>query len=357
MSDDQDRNRRKNSIDEWLDGDDDGQASQADSVEAALTSSELEQLLMHSMLAEQFEPEEDRQRRVQSTLDARDRPLSTSPRMDGPGSSASGLHDESKTTGLPGTGHVGGNRSPLAADAKPSTTGGIHPGWVSAVMVTAASLAVFALVSLFLATPKSAHAAMDQVIAALRLPITRVYDLRVATTFAGRERELRGTLYTRSTDQFVATFPDIQLYPTTIGSDGTNRWWRRGEQKWSSSDSWQHAANGREAVIDRLTTLHLQMNVFLTELPEQYELRLLPEEPLPDDSAVMCRPIEATRSVNDVSLPQIVRIWAHPETGVVLRMQLFRKKFSPVAESRVELNFREVTEVPDTFYTADHHEP
>ena len=179
----------------------------------------------------------------------------------------------------------------------------------------------------------------------------------MATTFAGRERELRGTLYTRSTDQFVATFPDIQLYPTTIGSDGTNRWWRRGEQKWSSSDSWQHAANGREAVIDRLTTLHLQMNVFLTELPEQYELRLLPEEPLPDDSAVMCRPIEATRSVNDVSLPQIVRVWAHPETGVVLRMQLFRKKFSPVAESRVELNFREVTEVPDTFYTADHHEP
>jgi len=82
MSDDQDDNRRTYSIDEWLDGENDGQASRADSVESALTSSELEQLLMHSMLAEQFEPEEDRQRRVESTLDAHDRVRSTGPRID-----------------------------------------------------------------------------------------------------------------------------------------------------------------------------------------------------------------------------------------------------------------------------------
>ena len=357
MSDDQDNNRRTNSIDEWLDGDDDGQASRADSVEAALTSSELEQLLMHSMLAGQFEPEEDRQRRVESTLHARDRAHSTGPRIDGSDSSAGGLDDESKTNGVRETGHVGVDRSQLAPVAKPSPTDRTRFRWVSAVMVTAASIAVFAVVSFLLATPKSAHAAMEQVIAALRLPITRVYDVQVTTTFVGRERELGGTLYTRSTDQFVATFPDTQLYPTTIGSDGTNRWWIRGKKKWSSSDSWQHAVNRREAVIDRLTTLQLQMNVFLTELPQQYELRLLAEEPLPGDPAVMCRPIEATRSENDINLPQTVRIWAHPETGVVVRMHLLREKFSPVAESRVELNLREVTEVPDTFFMADHHEP
>ena len=78
---------------------------------------------------------------------------------------------------------------------------------------------------------------------------------------------------------------------------------------------------------------------------------------MPDDTAVMCRPIEATRTVNDINLPQIVRIWAHPETGVVVRMQLLREKLSLVAKSRVELNLREVTEVPATFFTADHHEP
>ena len=357
MSDDQDNKRRTNSIDEWLDGEDDGQASRADSVESALTSSELEQLLMHSMLAEQFEPEEDRQRRVESTLDAHDRARSTGPRIEGSESSAGGLDDESKTNGLPETEHVGVDRSQLAAGAKPSPTGRTRFRWVSAVMVTAASITVFAVFGFLLATPKSAHAAMEQVIAALRLPITRVYDVHVTTTFAGREREQYGTLYTRSTDQFVATFPDTPVYPTTLGSDGTNRWWIRGEEKWSSSESWQHAANRREAVIDRLTTLQLQMNVFLTELPQQYELRLLPEEPLPNDTAVMCRPIEATRSVNDINLPQTVRIWAHPETGVVVRMQLLREKLSLVAKSRVELNLREVTEVPATFFTADHHEP
>ncbi len=381
MSDDQGNNRRKNSIDEWLDewldGADDGQASRADSVESALTSSELEQLLMHSMLAEQFESEEDRQRRVESTLDARDRARSTGPRLDGFDPPVGGLHDESKMagqpetgqpetgqpetglpeTGLPENGQVGIDRSQLAAGAKPSPTDGTRLRWVSAVMVTVASVAVFAVIGFLLATPQSAHAAMEQVIAALRLPITRVYDVQATATFAGRERELDGTLHTRSTDQFVATFPGTQLYPTTMGSDGTNRWWIRGEEKWSSSDSWQHAADRRDAVIDRLTTLQLQMNVFLTELPQQYELRLLPEEPLPDDTAVMCRPIEATRSANDISLPQTVRIWAHPETGVVVRMHLLREQFSPVAESRVELNLRGVTEVPDTFFTADHHEP
>ena len=362
MSDDQDNNRRTNSIDEWLDSEDDRQASRADSVESALTSSELEQLLMHSMLAEQFEPEEDRQRRVESTLDARDRARSTGPRIDGSDSSAGGLHDESKTNGLPETGlaetgQVGVDRSQLAAGAEPSPTDGARPRWVSAAMVTAASIAIFAVISFLLATPNSAHAAMEQVIAALRLPITRVYDVQATATFAGREKELYGTLHTRSTDQFVATFPDTLLYPTTMGSDGTNRWWIRGEEKWSSSDSWQHAADRRDAVIDRLTTLQLQMNVFLTELPQQYELRLLAEEPLPDDTAVMCRPIEATRTADDISLPQTVRIWAHPETGVVVRMHLLREMFSPVVESRVELNLREVTEVPDTFFTADHHEP
>jgi len=258
MSDDQDNSRRTNSIDEWLDGKDDGQASRADSVEAALTSSELEQLLMHSMLAEQFEPEEDRQRRVESTLDAHDRARSTGPRIDGSDSSAGGLEDESKTNGLPETGHVGVGSSQLAAGDKPSPADGTRFPWGSAVMVTAASIAVFAVVSFLLATPKSAHAAMEQVIAALRLPITRVYDVQVTATFAGRERELYGTLHTRSTDQFVATFPGTELYPTTIGSDGTNRWWIRGEEKWSSSDSWRHAANRRDAVIDRLTTLQLQ---------------------------------------------------------------------------------------------------
>ncbi len=356
MSDDQNNKRRTNSIDEWLDGVDDGQASRGDSVEAALTSSELEQLLMHSMLAEQFEPEKDRQRRVESTLDAHERARTTGPRIDGSDSSVGSFHDASKTNGLPETGHVGVDRSQLAAGAKPSPADGTRFRWVSAVMVTAASIAVFAVVG-FLLAPKSAHAAMEEVIAALRLPITRVYDVQITATFAARERELNGTLHTRSTDQFVATFPDTQLYPTTLGSDGTNRWWIRGEKTWSSNDSWQNAANGREAVIDRLTTLQLQMNVFLTELPQQYELRLLAEEPLPDDTAVMCRPIEATRSANDINLPQTVRIWAHPETGVVVRMHLLREKFSPVAESRVELNLREVTEVPDSFFTADHHQP
>ena len=338
MSDDKDNNRRANSIDEWLDGEHDGQASRADSVESALNSSELEQLLMHSMLAEQFESEEDRQRRVESTLDAHDRNRSTGPRIDG-------------------SAHVGVDRGQSAAGAKTSPTNGTRPRWVSAVMVTAASIAVFAVVGFLLATPKSAHAAMEQVIATLRLPITRVYDVQVTATFAGRGRELNGTLYTRSTDQFVVTFPDTPVYPTTFGSDGTNRWWIRGEEKWSSSESWQHAANRREAVIDRLTTLQLQMNVFLTELPQQYELRLLPEEPLPNDTAVMCRPIEATRTATDINLPQTVRIWSHPETGVVVRMQLLREKLSLVAKSRVELNLREVTEVPAAFFAADHHEP
>ena len=193
----------------------------------------------------------------------------------------------------------------------------------------------------------------DSVITSAKAPLARVYDIRVQIEILGREREVTGTLHTHGIDQFVAEFGGGERTKTMLGSDGNSRWWIRGNQSWNSEDG---PNAPRHALIDGLTGLQLQMNQFLTSLPNQYELRCLDAEPLPGKSSVSCRPIEARRTVANPRLPSIVRIWADPETGLVTQMHLIREQVQSVASSRVELNLVEETDVPENYFSEDFHQ-
>ncbi len=303
-----------------------------------LTNTEFQQLLTHAMLAECFESPADREKRIEKTIRSLD------------------------STDLIQTSTVSvstkANHSLKAPGPKPNIPTRPTPKlwfapWWSVAIATAASIAIITVIGLSL-SPSQASAAMSRVIESCRASNTRIYDITIDRSgLLFRERRLDGTLHTRGTDRFVAKFPETPKGPTALGFDGEYRWWLQGDEQWNSGNGIE---TPRDAVISLLTSLQLQINSLLIELPEQYEIRLLEAEPLPGEPTVTCHPIEATRTGANRRLASTVRIWAHPVTGVVVQMELVHEKFKQVAASRVRLTLREEVNVPDSMFKANYHE-
>ncbi len=303
-----------------------------------LIKTEFQQLLTHAMLAECLESPTDREQRIEKTIRSLD------------------------STDLVQTSTVSvstnANHALKALGPKPNIPGRPTPKlwfapWWSVAIATAASIAIITVIGLSL-SPSKASAAMSRVIESCRASTTRIYDIELDRTgLLSRKRRLDGTLYTRGIDRFVAKFPETPQGPTSLGFDGEYRWWLQGDEQWNSGD---RTETPRDAVINLLTSLQLQINSLLIELPKQYEIRLLEAEPLPGEPSVTCHPIEATRAGTNRRLASTVRIWAHPVTGVVVQMELVHEQFKQVAASRVRLTLREEVNVPDSIFSANYYE-
>ncbi len=271
------------------------------------------QLVIHSMLVGHFESAESREKRIQLTLDAFDRLPTTEPLREKP---------------------LNRRR------------------WMFVATTAASLLLAFGVWGLI--APQNAEAALARVIAATQLPVTRVYEATIKRRVLGRDVDRKATLYSRSVDRFAAEFHETRLRPDVwIGFDGQQRWLEAGDYQWSSTDDVELP---RDAIIDRVTLRNMQFNSLLTEIPRSFHVRLLRRETLSiDGQTYECQPIEAIPRIQGRGLPNIVRIWPHPESGVVLQMHVINNDSSPLGVRRVELQLTGEQEVPEDFFSLESH--
>ncbi|MEM9586642.1 MAG: hypothetical protein AAGA03_05125 [Planctomycetota bacterium] len=223
--------------------------------------------------------------------------------------------------------------------------------WFTAVSSLAATLLLVCSLAVFLTAP-SADAAVHRAIQSLQVPVTRVYDGVIRRRLLRKEHVLRCELFSQSIDRFAAVFVDTHRQPCAVGSNG--------RQRWLVYDDWTWTSDGqddlpRDLVVNRLTVKHMQFNALLTRIPRRYKSRLLAEEPLPGESAVMCRPIEATLKVPDSRLPETIRIWSHPSTGVVTQMHVIRNDGGAYWSTRIEVKLIGERDVADDFFEPRYH--
>lgn len=301
----------------WIDdeGDlpDDASSPNVDSDESVA-----EQLLINSLLQGHFESADDRAARIQSVLDRFDEKTDTAPRA-------------------PAT----PPRKPMFAFRKPQAVASL-----AAILLVAATVWI-------LSTPQSAEAAIQRVIESVDAHVVRVYKADVKGRWLGIQRELNCTLRSCGSEKFVVEMHDTRTQPNAMGSDGKQRWTVAGKRTWKSSEG---TYDLRDILIDRMTLTNLQINRLITHLPDNYELELLEATPLPGDESEQCRPIQATRIGNDTMLPDLVRVWAHPRTSVVARMEIIRERGKGKTPTQIDLQLVDEEPVDEEIFRPEHYE-
>ncbi|MFK7765882.1 MAG: hypothetical protein AB8B55_01480 [Mariniblastus sp.] len=277
-----------------------------------------EQLLVSSMLQTLFESDDVSEARVQSALQK---------------------FDQVDTE----------NQSQVLATEKPS------PNFNWRMRRVAASLAALLLVAVCIwqaITPASAEAAIQKVIRSIEGQVVRVYQGTVTGRWLGTDMELRCKLRTLSSDKYAVEMENSLIQPKAFGSDGTNRWFVSGRRVWNSGVETNAL---RDFLLDKITLRNLQINKLLTEIPNNYELKFLKSVPLPGDNSIQCQPIEAKLIADDRGLPELVRIWAHPKTGVVAQMEILRERQSKKAPTRIVLVLLGKEPDSPTLFKAEHY--
>lgn len=315
-------------VEDWLDGDwkelgepAGGGSDATQELHASDSSAVAQQLVVHSLLIGQFESTASRENRIQATLDAFDQLSETS----------------ASERALPST--------------RPQVA---YNRWLFG-LITAATLLV-AIAAWAMLGPQPAEAALSRVVAATSLPVTRVYEAKIYRRMFRREVQREATLYSKSVDLFAAEFPETRVRSKAwIGFDGEQRWLVADNYQWTSND--EGDLRGDE-LIDRITTRNMHFNALLTEGPDSFDLRLLPRETLSiGGTSFDCQPIEATPRDPANGLPEVLRIWPHPQSGVILQMHLIVNGDGPRGVRRIELRFLREQEVPEEFFTLQFHQP
>lgn len=293
MTDEGSQHEELGMLGEWVD--DTGEAPTGN----VASESFADQLLIHSLLRDKFELDSNREIRIKATLDR---------------------FDKNELDVVPTAKAVASNSRPGLRFPK-----------------LKASLAALILVSVciwYVARPNSAEAAFRLVIASVEENVTRVYQGRVKGRWFGIKRNLSCTLHSCGANKFVAQIHNTLVTPKVIGSNGADRWFVSGRRTWNSSDPQTEL---RDFLIDRITIRNLEVNRLIAEIPSNYQVELLDAEPLPGDEVVKCSPIEATLVAKEKDLPELVRIWAHPHTGVVCKILIRRDRGGRKAPTTIEL--------------------
>lgn len=107
-------------------------------------------------------------------------------------------------------------------------------------------------------------------------------------------------------------------------------------------------------MLNRVTLQNLQFNQLLSRIPARYSVALLEEAWLPGGQVIRCQPLQATLRVDDFRLPRTIKLWPHPESGVIHKIQLFRGR-EGLATLRVDVQLSGEGEVAKEYFTADYH--
>lgn len=213
-------------------------------------------------------------------------------------------------------------------------------------------MVVFGLLLWIAVRPSAAQAAVRRAIAAANAPVTRVYRVRVVRSGVLRDRVRECTLFSSSGDRFVVMW-DTPLQPMAVGCDGVNRWYAIGPRVGQLG---QDLSLPAELLFERINLRQLQLNRLLARIPSDYTVQQLAAEPLPGDPAVTCQPVEARLNGARETLPETIRLWTHPETGLIARMLVIRRGDNPQDSPHTDLRFVEQRDSDPEFFSLSFHQ-
>ena len=93
-------------------------------------------------------------------------------------------------------------------------------------------------------------------------------------------------------------------------------------------------------------------------LANQFDLDLLPSEPLPDAGNVLWQRVRGVRREVQADRPQLVELWSHPETGVARKLVFeWQRHSDQLGVARITFDLLSEDPMPDSWYEADSHQP
>lgn len=236
--------------------------------------------------------------------------------------------------------------TPLPAEPVPTSSGSWFPfrqRWVMSALSVAAALMVLAVIwASSNGTEVSAYAAVEQVYSAATSMQDREYRVVSEVNKFGEVVNVESTLYVRGGEKYSIRHP-FMLGEIWLGNNGHQGWLvppsgiaiTRDETR-DNPHYIRRWTNDSGFVLPEL-----QLTALIAHLRDQYELELLPSEPLsstpqalaaaaaedlqPEQLArteVMWRRIHGTLNVEQPGRPVVVDVWCHPETGVARRIDL-----------------------------------
>jgi outer membrane lipoprotein-sorting protein len=239
---------------------------------------------------------------------------------------------------------------------------------------TAAMIIIGITILLTSLPPNKAMATIDQMISAIEKAGDRTYSVVVRDQRTGRRDRGRGgsaverrgrqeravldgaTLYLRGRGRYVLCRYTPSGQTVVNGSNGQTNWLIRPRREVLVSDNPQAFKIPMPADLADLLTLDFSDT--LQQIRELYRIKYLGTVPVEQDEDTSWAYLHATRQNHRSKGPRVIRIWAHPDTGLLRRIEFADIRLQGDAEpKKLILDLIDQKQLPDDWFTHSSHHP
>ncbi len=239
---------------------------------------------------------------------------------------------------------------------------------------TAAMIIIGITVLLTSLPPNKAMATIDQMISAIENAGDRTYSIIVRDQKTGRrdrggggaEGERSGrperavldgaTLYLRGKGKYVLYRYTRSNQAVINGSDGQTNWLIRPRHTVLVSNDLQAFRIPMPGDLANLLTLDFSHT--LQQIRERYKIKYLGTVPVEQGQEASWAYLHATRQNRRFKGPRVIRIWAHPDTGLLRRIEFadIRLQGNPEPKKLI-LDLVDQKQLPNDWFTHSAHHP
>ena len=238
-----------------------------------------------------------------------------------------------------------------------------------------AAMIIVSLAVLLISLPSNkAMATIDQMIAAIENAGDRTYRIIVRDqktgrrerqsdrfTFQRRNRQERAvldgaTLYLRGRGKYVLYRYTPSGQTVINGSDGQTNWLIRPRRTVLVSDNPQAFRIPMPENLANLLTLDFSDT--LQQIRERYKIKYLGTVPVEQEQEASWSYLHATRQNRKFKGPRVIRIWAHPDTGLLRRIEFADIQLQGDPESKkLIFDLRDQKQLADNWFRHNAHHP
>lgn len=236
-----------------------------------------------------------------------------------------------------------------------------------------AAMIIVSLAVLLMSLPSNkAMATIDQMIAAIENAGDRTYSIIVRDQKTGRRERGSGrfaaerrnrqeraifdgaTLYLRGRDKFVLYRYTPSGQTVINGSDGQTNWLIRPRRPVLVSNNPQ--AFRIPVPEDLAGLLTLDFSDTLQQIRERYKIKYLGTVSVEQDQEPSWAYLHATRQNRRLKGPRVIRIWAHPDTGLLRRIEFADIQLQGDPEpKKLIFDLRDQKPLPENWFTHTAH--
>jgi outer membrane lipoprotein-sorting protein len=236
----------------------------------------------------------------------------------------------------------------------------------------AAMIIISVTISLVSLPPNKAMATIDQMIAAIENAGDRTYSIIVRDQRTGRRERKSGrftverrnrqeravfdgaTLYLRGRDKYVLYRFTPSGETVINGSDGQTNWLIRPKRPVLVSNNPQ--AFRIPMPEDLANLLTLDFSDTLQQIREHYKIKYLGTVPVDQDQEALWTYLHATQRKRKFKGPRVIRTWAHPDTGLLRRIEFADIHLQNNPEpKKLILDLMDQKQLPETWFTHTAH--